>query len=91
MIQLFASATVEEAIDKLMPLIMLIVTVIGIALGVIFVSFMIWLINGIVRTHAEEREEERRHKYVSSSSTSTKSRLESVLLRKKDKVRYDDK
>ena len=84
MIQLFASATVEEAIDKLMPFIMPIITVIGIALGVAFVSFMFWLINGIIRTSAEEKEEERRHKYVSSSNTSTKSRLELAKLRKKE-------
>lgn len=91
MIQLFASATVEEAIDNLMPIVMSIITVIGIAIGVGIVLFMLDFINGIRRSNAEEREEERRYKYVSSSSTSTKSRLESVLLRKKDKVRYDDK
>lgn len=90
MIQLFASATVEEAIEKLMPIIMPIWYVIKIAFFLGIASFMLWLINSIVRSNTEEREKERRHKYVSSSSTSTKSRLESVLLRKKDKVRQDD-
>lgn len=86
MIQLFASATVQEAIDNLMPIVMPIITVIGIMIGVGIVLFMLDFINAIRRSNAEEREKERRYKYISSSSTSTKSRLESVLLRKKDKV-----
>lgn len=86
MIQLFASATVEEAIDNLMSIVMPIITVIGIAIGVGIVLFMLDFINSIRRSNAEEREKERRYKYTSSSNTSTKSRLESALLRKKDKV-----
>ena len=34
MMQLVASATMEEAIDNLMPIVMPIITVIGIAIGV---------------------------------------------------------
>lgn len=86
MIQILASATVQEAIDNLMPFIMPIVIAIGVVLCMGFASFMLWLINGIVRSNAQEREKERRYKYINSSSTSTKSRLESVLLRKKDKA-----
>lgn len=85
MIQILASATVQEAIDNLMPFIMPIVIVIGVVLCMGFASFMLWLINGIVRSNAQEREKEHRYKYINSSSTSTKSQLESVLLRKKDK------
>lgn len=54
MIQLFASATVEEAIDNLMPIVMPIITVIGIAIGVGIVLFMLDFINGIRRSNAEE-------------------------------------
>lgn len=90
MIQLFASATVEEAIDNLMPIVMPIVmpiiTVIRIMIGVGIVLFMLDFINGIRRSNAEEREKERRYKYISESNVSTKSRLELVKLRKKDKV-----
>lgn len=86
MIQLFASATMQEAIDNLMPIVMPIITVIGIAIGVGIVLFMLDFINGIRRSNVEEREKEHQYKYISSSNTSTKSRLESVLLRKKDKV-----
>lgn len=84
MIQLFASATVEEAIDNLMPIAMPIITVIGIAIGVGIVLFMLDFINGIRRSNAEEREKEHQYKYISSSNTSTKSRLELVKLRKKE-------
>lgn len=56
MIQLFASATVEEAIDNRMPIVMPIITVIGIAIGVGIVLFMLDFINGIRRSNAEERE-----------------------------------
>jgi len=87
MMQLVASATMEEAIEKLMPFIMPIWHAIQIGVGVGIVLFMLDFINDIRRSNAEEREKERRYKYISSSSTSTKSRLESVLLRKKDKVR----
>lgn len=86
MMQLVASATMEEAIDKLMPFIMPIITVIGIAIGVDIVLFMLDFINSIRRSNAEEREKERRYKYISSSNASTKSRLEIVKLRKKDEV-----
>lgn len=86
MIQLFASATVEEAIDNLMPIVMPIITAIGIMIGVGIVLFMLDFINSIRRSNVEEREKEHQYKYISSSNTSTKSRLESVLLRKKDKV-----
>lgn len=91
MIQVFASATVEEAIDKLMPLIMPIITVIGIAIGVGIALFMLDFINGIRRSNAEEREKERRYKYTSASSTSTKSRLESALLRKIRRTKMTNK
>lgn len=86
MMQLVASATMEEAIDNLMPIVMPIITVIGIAIGVGIVLFMLDFINGIRRSNVEEREKEHRYKYISSSNTSTKSRLESVLLRKKDQA-----
>lgn len=84
MIQLFASATVEEAIDNLMSIVMPIITVIGIMIGVGIVLFMLDFINGIRRSNAEEREKEHQYKYISSSNTSTKSRLELVKLRKKE-------
>lgn len=87
MIQLFASATVEEAIDNLMSIVMPIITVIGIAIGVGIVLFMLDFINGIRRSHAEEREKEHQYKYISSSNTSTKSRLDTLMIKKKDKVR----
>ena len=86
MMQLVASATMEEAIDKLMPFLMPIWYVIQAAFFLFIASFMLWLINGIIRTNAEEREKEHQYKYISSSNTSTKSRLELVKLRKKDKV-----
>lgn len=86
MIQVFASATVEEAIDNLMPIVMPIITVIGIATGVGIVLFMLDFINGIRRSNAEEREKEHQYKYISSSNTSTKSRLETLMIKKKDKV-----
>ena len=84
MIQLFASATMEEAIDNLMPIVMPIITVIGIAIGVGIVLFMLDFINSIRRSNAEEREKEHQCKYISESNTSTKSRLELVKLRKKE-------
>lgn len=84
MIQLFASATVEEAIDNLMPIVMPIITVIGIAIGVGIVLFMLDFINGIRRSNVEEREKEHQYKYISESNISTKSRLELVKLRKKE-------
>lgn len=84
MIQLVASATMEEAIDNLMPIVMPIITVIGIAIGVGGVLFMLDFINGIRRSNAEEREKEHQYKYISESNTSTKSRLELAKLRKKE-------
>lgn len=86
MMQLVASATIEEAIDKLMPFIMPIWYAIQIAFFLGIASFILWFINEMIKSNTQQREKEHNYKYISSSSTSTKSRLESVLLRKKDKV-----
>lgn len=86
MMQLVASATMEEAIEKLMPFIMPIWYAIQIAFFLGIASFVLWFINEMIKSNAQKREKEHQYKYISSSNTSTKSRLESVLLRKKDKV-----
>lgn len=76
----------EEAIEKLMPFIMPIWYAIQIAFFLGIASFVLWFINEMIKSNAQKREKEHQYKYISSSNTSTKSRLESVLLRKKDKV-----
>lgn len=86
MMQLVASATMEEAIEKLMPFIMPIWYAIQIAFFLGIASFVLWFINEMIKSNDQKREKEHQYKYISSSNTSTKSRLESVLLRKKDKV-----
>lgn len=90
MMQLVASATMEEAIDKLMPFIMPIWYTIQIAFFLGVASFILWFINEMIKSNAQKREKEHQYKYISSLNTSTKSRLESVLLRKKDKVSRDE-
>lgn len=84
MMQLVASATIEEAIDKLMPFIMPIWYAIQIAFFLGIASFILWFINEMIKSNAEEREKEHQYKYISSSNASTKSRLELVKLRKKE-------
>lgn len=86
MIQLVASATMEEAIEKLMPFIMPIWHAIQIGAGVGVALFILYFINDIVKSNAQKREKDHQYKYISSSNTSTKSRLELMKLRKKDKV-----
>ena len=87
MIQLVASATMEEAIDKLMPFIMPIWYAIQVGVFVGIALFILYFINDVIKSNAQKREKEHQYKYISSSNASTKSRLESMLLRKKDKVR----
>lgn len=86
MIQLVASATMEEAIDKLMPFIMPIWYAIqaGVFLGIAL--FILWFINDAIKSNAQKREKEHQYKYISSSNTSTKSRLEIVKLKEKDEA-----
>ena len=86
MMQLVASATMEEAIDKLMPFIMPIWYAIQIAFFLGIASFILWFINDMIKSNAQKREKEHSYKYISSSNTSTKSRLEIVKLKEKDKV-----
>ena len=86
MMQLVASATMEEAIDKLMPFIMPIWYAIQIAFFLGIASFILWFINEMIKSNAQKREKEHQYKYISSSNTSTKSRLEIVKLKEKDKV-----
>lgn len=86
MIRLVASATMEEAIEKLMPFIMPIWHVIQIAFSLGIASFILWCINDMIKSNAQKREKDHQYKYISESNTSTKSRLELVKLRKKDKV-----
>ena len=86
MMQLVASATMEEAIDKLMPFIMPIWYAIQIAFFLGIASFILWFINEMIKSNTQKREKERNYKYISESNTSTKARLELVKLRKKDKV-----
>lgn len=86
MMQLVASATMEEAIEKLMPFIMPIWYAIQIGVGVGIASFILWFINDMIKSNAQKREKDHQYKYISESNVSTKSRLELVKLRKKDKV-----
>lgn len=86
MMQLVASATMEEALDKLMPFIMPIWYVIQAAFFLGIASFILWFVNEMIKSNAQKREKEHQYKYISESNTSTKSRLELVKLRKKDKV-----
>lgn len=86
MMQLVASATMEEAIEKLMPFIMPIRYAIQIAFFLGIASFILWFINEMIKSNTQKREKEHQYKYISSSNTSTKSRLEIVKLNEKEKV-----
>ena len=85
--QLVASATMEEAIEKLMPFIMPIWYAIQIAFFLGVASFILWFINEMIKSNTQKREKEHRYKYISESNTSTKSRLETLMIKKKDEVR----
>lgn len=56
MMQLVASATMEEAIEKLMPFIMPIWHAIQIGVGVGIASFILWFINDMIKSNAQKRE-----------------------------------
>lgn len=86
MTQLVASATMEEAFDKWVQFLEPVIYVGKIALMMLLAVFAVYFMYLAFKEHAQEKAKERQYKYISESNTSTKSRLELVKLRKKDKV-----
>lgn len=86
MIRIFASATMGEAFGRLAHFLEPIIHIGKIVL-IMLVSVVIFHVAyRTIKEQTQEREKEHNYKYISSSNSDTKSRLENLMIREKDKV-----
>lgn len=83
---IFTSATMTEAFDKLILFLRPITEVVIMALIAVVFVLIVHLVYSVIKDHTQDKEKERQYKYINSSNSDTKSRLEIVNLKKKDKV-----